>query len=374
MIDKKCSCHNCGITILLVIMVLCLNLFAGCGSSSTTSTPTNTSTSGTQLKYVDNPLPTWTAGKFNTALLSATGGVSPYTWTLKDGSQLPEGFQLYTDGKLTGTPPLLPAGTTILITPPFTIVITDSAGNKIEVELRVTIVQQEEPVYSLTININSPEGGRVTQSSSPDPGGFHFGDLVMLTATPEEGWVFDGWDVIGLVINDLSGPTINFSMPENDVTIYAVFNEQTTEIFTGSFETVMGEFGTSNGCLWDQYISGLIIIRLDSGSENTVSGTVEFDVDLYTVSTITPANITCSTYVASLVVDGELSGTITNFGGDYENESERPLFVLMSASKNGDEITCHILFTKTFITTVNGVIESYPQLNTEITVVLTKES
>jgi hypothetical protein len=126
----------------LSILLGVFTLLGGC-SPAVTPTPTTGWVGGPMVFNDTSPLPAWTAGKFTPALLQVTGGVSPYTWTLKSGSQLPDGFQLYTDGKLTGTPPLLSPGATAYVAPPFTVIIQDSVGQRIEVELKITIIQPE---------------------------------------------------------------------------------------------------------------------------------------------------------------------------------------------------------------------------------------
>jgi hypothetical protein len=60
---------------------------------------------------------------------------------VKNGSILPEGFQLAGDGTFSGTAPLLPSGTTRRITPPFTVVATDADGKMLDIQLSVTILQ-----------------------------------------------------------------------------------------------------------------------------------------------------------------------------------------------------------------------------------------
>lgn len=116
-------------------------IFGGC-SPAATPIPT-TGWAGGPMVFSPDPLPAWTAGRFTPALLQVSGGISPYTWSLKSGSQLPEGFQLYTDGKLTGTPPLLSPGVTGYVTPPFTVIIQDSVGQRLVVELKITILQPD---------------------------------------------------------------------------------------------------------------------------------------------------------------------------------------------------------------------------------------
>jgi hypothetical protein len=66
------------------------------------------------------PLPAATVGSAYAASLAASGGTSPYTWSLAAGSSLPAGLTLNPDGTITGTPTT--AGT---VNP--TVQVTDSA-------------------------------------------------------------------------------------------------------------------------------------------------------------------------------------------------------------------------------------------------------
>lgn len=141
-----------GTTFFGILLVLCLGLSIGCSPTTTVTTTLpviTTSPAPTDpLTYINSPLPTWTAGKFNAALLEARGGVSPYHWMLKADSQLPEGFQLYTDGKLTGTPRLLPEVTGVFTTLPFMVEIMDSAGQQVTVTLNIPIVSPDTSASS----------------------------------------------------------------------------------------------------------------------------------------------------------------------------------------------------------------------------------
>lgn len=89
-----------------------------------------------------SPLPSGTQGSAYSQTLTATGGTSPYTWTVFSGSLAP-GLSLSSGGALTGTPSAAGGYS-------FTIRATDSASGF------------DDQVYSLTIN--SPGGG-------PTPGG-----------------------------------------------------------------------------------------------------------------------------------------------------------------------------------------------------------
>ena len=98
---------------------------------------------GAGVFYVTSTaLPAWHSGQAGAVTLTAKGGKTPYHCALADGSTLPPGFSITDSCVLSGTAEILPGGTTMRITPPFTIVMRDSATSpaSANVELRVTIV------------------------------------------------------------------------------------------------------------------------------------------------------------------------------------------------------------------------------------------
>jgi hypothetical protein len=209
-----------------VLLFVCILTSGGCKQSNPATTiqvsPTGINQGGGGLSYVANPLPAWTAGQFGSVQLSASGGTPPYVWAVTAGT-LPGGFNLTPAGVLAGTPELLSGGTTKLITPPFTVTVTDITGRTQQVELRVTIIQPTPQVFNLAVNVNPPNGGDFTQSLSPDTAGYHEGDMVMLTAFAADGWTFVSWASNDINIFNPAATTIRFNMPGNDVNIVANF-------------------------------------------------------------------------------------------------------------------------------------------------------
>ena len=84
-----------------------------------------------------SPLPTGTQGTAYNQTLAATGGTSPYTWTLATGSNLPAGLTLSAGGAISGTP-------TVTGTTSFTVQVNDSSSPKLTAQalLSMTIVPQ----------------------------------------------------------------------------------------------------------------------------------------------------------------------------------------------------------------------------------------
>ncbi|WP_052200348.1 Ig domain-containing protein [Terriglobus sp. TAA 43] len=85
------------------------------------------------------------------AVLTANGGTTPYTWTIASGS-LPAGIALSGDGVISGTP-------TAAGTANFTAQITDSAGSSSSVPLTLLILDSGAPSTPLTIS--APGAGTV---------------------------------------------------------------------------------------------------------------------------------------------------------------------------------------------------------------------
>ncbi len=71
-------------------------------------------------------LPVWTSGQFGSTAITGQGGTLPYHCSLKAGSALPAGFAISDGCVLSGTAEILAAGIKMKISPPFTVVMTDS--------------------------------------------------------------------------------------------------------------------------------------------------------------------------------------------------------------------------------------------------------
>ncbi len=109
------------------------------------------------LKINTASLPNGTVGTAYSASLSASGGTTPYSWTLTSG-QLPAGLSLASAGAISGTPAA--AGTTT-----FTITATDARNRRASAS------------YTIVINKAASSTG-LTSSANPS----QFGQAVTLTA------------------------------------------------------------------------------------------------------------------------------------------------------------------------------------------------
>jgi len=112
-------------------------LDSGGGSSSQTYT-VSIAAATAPVSVTTTSLPNGTVGTAYSSSVSATGGTSPYTWTLSAGG-LPAGLTLSGGGAISGTPTLAGAST-------FTLKVTDSAGGTSSQAYSVTV----NPTISIT--------------------------------------------------------------------------------------------------------------------------------------------------------------------------------------------------------------------------------
>jgi hypothetical protein len=94
-------------------------------------------------------LPALTSNKYSAIQLAAAGGTPGYTWQLVSGS-LPGGLSLGSDGLIQGFAPILSAGTSMSISAPFTVSVTDSANppSTSTIELRITTVEAGPAIFT----------------------------------------------------------------------------------------------------------------------------------------------------------------------------------------------------------------------------------
>jgi subtilisin family serine protease len=102
----------------------------------------------------DSPLPWGSRGVFYSQTLDATGGTTPYTWTLSPGYSLPAGLSLSSGGIISGTP-------TTVQTSFFMVRLTDSGGRTNDKQFSLTI-------YALPgVTVAAPNGGEKLYTGTP---------------------------------------------------------------------------------------------------------------------------------------------------------------------------------------------------------------
>ncbi len=118
-----------------------------------------------------SPLPSATVGVVYTTTLAATGGTSPYTWTLASGSSLPAGLSLSSGGVISGTPTAAVAST-------FTVQVADSESTP----------ATATAALSLTVNAGSALAITTTTLAPGTLGAAYSATLAATGGTPPYTW------------------------------------------------------------------------------------------------------------------------------------------------------------------------------------------
>ena len=139
-----------------VILIGCgIGKHHGGGGGSTQTTPLSVTTSS---------LPDGTVGSAYSATLVATGGTSPYSWTLASSSQLPAGLTLSSSGQITGTPTASGASS-------FTVSVSDSASSADTASANLSITVNAAPLSVTTTGLPGGTLGTAYSASLAATGG-----------------------------------------------------------------------------------------------------------------------------------------------------------------------------------------------------------
>src|SRR5690349_3949319 len=106
------------------------------------------------LQVTSSQLPGGTIGSAYSATLSASGGTSPYSWSVSSGT-LPTGLSLSSTGTLSGTPTVAGAF-------PFTVAVKDTASASASASLSIKVAS----VSPLQITSSQLPGGTVSSACS----------------------------------------------------------------------------------------------------------------------------------------------------------------------------------------------------------------
>ncbi len=236
-------------------------------------------------------LPAWTSGQAGSSRLTATGGTPPYTCALTSGA-LPAWLALAPDCTLSGTAPLLGAGTSRSVSAAFTVTVTDSAGVHASqaVTLSVTVVQPK-PVLTLTSPL--PQGvvsipyaqaavASVSQGSPP----FHYLSDSFAGGAPPPGLAVDlagrvtgtpthaGSYGFGICAVDLVGSS---TCATTSLTVVDLPAGGLTMSYAGSFSGA-GDFARpfpswSTTCSFHNVFSGTVAVTLTAVAGGAYTGT-----------------------------------------------------------------------------------------------------
>ena len=206
-------------------------------------------------------LPGGKVGEAYSQTLSATG-TTPITWGIDSGN-LPAGLTLdEATGEISGTP-------TAEGTAKFTVKATNSAGSDTK-ELSITITKDAPAEHAVTITTDGNGTASASLAKAAD------GSEITLTAMPNEGYRFKEWQVIS---GDVTIVDDKFTMPDSEVEIKAIFEEDTPPVPTDPAKPSISVTGTYtyNGSEHTATVSGYDPATMD------ISGNTATDAGDYTV-------------------------------------------------------------------------------------------
>lgn len=127
------------------------------------------------LRVITKTLPAATSGKTYRATIEVTGGTGYHFCKLQKGSGLPPGYSLNVKTcVITGRGEILPAGTTRKVSPPFVILVTDSATPKAAtIRLTTSIITYSAPpvitTYRVVCQVSVPCKALVAKATGGTP-------------------------------------------------------------------------------------------------------------------------------------------------------------------------------------------------------------
>jgi hypothetical protein len=133
--------------------------------TKTASLSITVTSSVTPVQITTSSLPSGKTGTSYSSTLSATGGTTPYNWSVSSGS-LPAGLTLSTSGQISGTPTT--AGTSS-----FTVKVTDSSSpaQTATASLSITITASVTPVQITTSSLTGGQTGTAYSATLSATGG-----------------------------------------------------------------------------------------------------------------------------------------------------------------------------------------------------------
>ena len=182
----------------IIFLILLIIIIFASGCNPATSKPSSSPSSQSSSASGSTALRAWVSGQVAQLQLTIPNGNPPYKCSLKPDSSLPEGFTLSNDCRLAGAP-ILASGSTSSITPPFSVIITDSSNppRTVELLLTVTIVQSVPkliPVSGGECTVNKKCTVQVAQGDGGTPP-YHFQSDTFANGAPPMGMIIgqDGY-------------------------------------------------------------------------------------------------------------------------------------------------------------------------------------
>jgi hypothetical protein len=281
-------------------------------------------------------LPAWIEGQSGSVTLTATDGTEPYVWSVPADSALPSGFNLAANGLFSGTASLLAPGSTMSISPPFTVRVTDANGNSSDLVLHLTVIK-EPPTITIntcsnatvdeayTCNVATGAGGVppyyyvLNSGGAFPPFGLTLGTNGTVTGTPTVvgSRTFSVCVVDSAGAKDCADATINVvpvPLPTGQVTFWSsIGNEGNISIYVdGSYVGALSQYYNSTPSCG---ASGGLTLELTVGSH---SYTASSDADTTWSGSITITEGRCLLWELRSSGGGSCLNTFTCGGGNLE--------------------------------------------------------
>jgi hypothetical protein len=372
---------KCCVTILLAGILL-LSTIIACGNGPALDY------TGSDLRINTKSLPAWIEGNYGAFSVNATGGIGKKTWT----GTPPSPWVLSTSGVISGTAPLLPSGTSMWESPPFTVTVIDEAKHAREATYSIVVMPRSPKITPKTIAVTWDENAPPTKGII---------DLAIISdgVPPYRMSIGSGFPPFGMSVGiDANGVTLQLKGPPTvhkgtytlqvaiadsnnleataDVTITIIEAKPKEEVFIGTYSGSWGKVSNSRGAQWSHLVSGTMTLTLVTNSDGTVSGTANVPSDCISDVIYSPPDFNTTGGTNHLTATGTVSGTNTNlagiFIGPWARYPQYPLKISFTGMRSGDKITGSMIVDGTSVSTINGEIDTITPLSTTVNIVLTK--
>ncbi|MBI1973198.1 hypothetical protein HYS54_00140 [Candidatus Micrarchaeota archaeon] len=306
-------------TVLVAFTLFAIVLLTGCTTNSGGGT---NGTTGGPLRITTTALPEWEAPGAATYKIDVAGGVPPYSFELSGA--LPEGFNLGPDGTIGGLARLNP-GSSRSVSPPFTVVVRDGAGNVTQATYTIVIVENAGLRILIGLPVTCFANVRCDEALASAQGGtepYHYQSDSFAEGAPPMGTIVDvnghlvgtpsraGEYMVGICVVD--------SLAHSKCDHASVTVEESVNI-TGTWSGPYGETETSDYCTIRNEGTLTLVLRADGDS---FSGSSD-DVGAPVSATPTQEGINCESTpfhhtgtAEGTVVGDTISGTIMLYNSE----------------------------------------------------------
>jgi hypothetical protein len=294
------------------------------------------------LAVVTTSLPAGAAGSpYPSTVLQASGGVTPYTWSLAAGSSLPAGLNL-TGGILSGTPAAGSGGPYSL-----TFVVTDSSTPPQTAQTTLTLSISSGPTLSLTTTtlpnatVNTAysstliAAGGVTPytfslaAGNSLPAGLTLSSAGVVSGTPTKA----GSTPFSVQVVDSSTPTPLSQTGNLGITVNSTAGPACGNMSTGNGASLNGYVPLPASNLWNTHIASAAIDPTSAAIITALTG-----------SNLHPdfSNVVDGNYgIPYVVVDSSVTATVPVTMTTYQSESDITLYPIpLTAPIEGFPPTC----------------------------------